>query len=455
MEENKTAQVKGIRMRTLNLVLILASCVLYILVIYATVHAAMEYKAMVTDTDNYIECEKNAALVSDGSDYLTQQVQLYIVTRQPQYVERYFEEVYTTQRREKALKHMKQYPASEAACDYLENALENSNRLMEREIYAMKLVAIAEGHDMADFPQDVRSVQLTDGDKNLSRAAMLEKATGMVFGDYYQGAKAAISGNITYFLDSIVSETRNAQHSSATDLNHILIQQRIFISALFILSIAGFLLIRLLIVKPLKLYIDRIREGKALEVTGAYEFKYLAMTYNNIYEMNSANQELLLYKTQKDPLTGLVNRESFDYLANHMDGMSNQIALLIIDIDKFESINEEYGSETGEAVLKKAARLIEKSFRTTDFPARIGRDEFAVILVDVMPGLKSVIRNKVNAMNKLLQESADGLPPVSISAGGAFSQKGFTMDLCKSAEKALDYVKDHGRCGCSFFGENE
>ena len=73
MEENKTAQVKGIRMRTLNLVLILASCVLYILVIYATVHAAMEYKAMVTDTDNYIECEKNAALVSDGSDYLTQQ----------------------------------------------------------------------------------------------------------------------------------------------------------------------------------------------------------------------------------------------------------------------------------------------------------------------------------------------------------------------------------------------
>lgn len=454
MEGNKTAQIKGIRMRTLNCVLILASCILYILVIYATVRAAVEYKAMVADVDNYIECERNAALVSDGSDYLTQQVQLYVVTQQPQYVDRYFREVYTTQRREQALEHMKQYPVSDAARDYLESALENSNKLMEQEIYAMKLVTVAQGYDMADFPEDVQKARLAKDDEGLSRGAMLEKASKMVFGDYYQGAKASISGNITYFLNSIVSETENAHKKSAGNLNRILIQQRIFISALFILTILGFLLIRFLIVKPLKLYIDRIREGKALEVTGAYEFKYLAMTYNNIYEINSANQELLLYKTQKDPLTGLVNRESFDYLANHMN-ISSQIALLILDIDKFESIHENYGAETGDAILKKAARLIEKSFRTTDFTARIGRDEFAVILVDVMPGLKSVIRNKINAMNKMLQEPADGLPSVSFSAGGAFSQKGFSNDLCRSAEQALDYVKAHGRCGCSFFGENE
>lgn len=454
MEGNKTDQIKGIRMRTLNYVLILASCILYILVIYATVRAAVEYRDMVADVDNYIECEKNAALVSDGSDYLTQQVQLYVVTQQPQYVDRYFEEVYTTQRREKALKQMKQYPASGAACDYLESALENSNKLMEQEIYAMKLVTVAQGYDMDDFPEDVQSVELTQGDESLGQEAMLEKASKMVFGGYYQGAKGSISGNITYFLNSIVSETENAHKRSAGNLNRILIQQRIFISALFILTLFGFLLIRFLIVKPLKLYIDRIREGKALEVTGAYEFKYLAMTYNNIYEVNSANQELLLYKTQKDPLTGLVNRESFDYLANHMN-ISSQIALMIIDIDRFESINENYGAETGEEILKKVARLIEKSFRTTDFAARIGRDEFAVILVDVMPGFKSVIRNKINAMNKMLQEPADGLPSVSFSAGGAFSQKGFSNDLCRSAEKALDYVKAHGRCGCSFFGENE
>ena len=51
-------------------------------------------------------------------------------------------------------------------------------------------------------------------------------------------------------------------------------------------------------------------------------------------------------------------------------------------------------------------------------------------------------------MNQQLKNPQDGLPPVSLSAGIAFSEKGFRDDLYNQADEALYFVKEHGRCGC-------
>lgn len=455
MEGNRKKPVKGIQIRTLSLVLLIVSCVLYVLLIYATIHVSMKYETLTSDTKHYIECEKNASLVSDGSDYLTEQVRLCVVTGKRQYMDLYFQEIYTTQRREKALQQLEQYPASEAALGFLRNALETSNNLMEREIYAMKLISVAQGYDVKTLPEEVNSAELSGGDEKMAESAMRDKAANLVFGSYYQGVKESIESDIDFFLGSIVDRTANAQQGSASELKTLLICQRVLIGILLVLNIAAFFLIMRAVIKPVKSYIEHMKEGKTLEASGACELRYLAETYNEMCQVSAASQELLRCKSKHDPLTGLVTRESFEQLRRQLSVTPTQMALIIIDVDEFESVYDEYGSETADEVLKKVARLIEKSFRTTDFPARIGRDEFAVILMDMMPGLKSVIRNKVNAMNKVLQNPANSLPPISLSAGVAFSQKGFSSELYKSADTALGYVKEHGRCGCSFFGEHE
>lgn len=455
MKENRKRTIKGIRIRTLNLILILISCVLYILLIYATVHVSMRYQTMISDTHSYINCEKNASLVSDGSDYLTEQVQLYTVTMDPQYAAAYFEEANTTQRREKALEQLKQFPTSEKAYNFFETAIDNSNKLMEREIYAMKLISTAQNAGEEGIPQEIRETVLSRGDRELARDAKIEKARSLIFGNQYQKEKRSITTNINHFLNAVVDETKAAQEESAAALKKTLVHQRILISILFLQTIITFIMILMLIIKPLQIYIDCIKEDKTLELTGSYEFKYLALTYNDIYEVNAANQAMLQHKAEHDPLTGIMNRGGFDQLKLHMKHTPNPVALLLVDVDKFKNINDEYGHSTGDEILKKVARLLEKSFRTTDFPARIGGDEFAVILTDMRPSMKSVIRNKVNAINKMLQNPNDGLPKVSLSIGGAFSQQGFSDELYNNADLALYDVKEHGRCGCSFYEANK
>ena len=127
------------------------------------------------------------------------------------------------------------------------------------------------------------------------------------------------------------------------------------------------------------------------------------------------------------------------------------MALLLIDVYKFKQVNDGYGHETGDLVLKKVAGILRDSFRSNDYVARLGGDEFAVLMVEATPQQETRIRNKVNYINRVLKNPEDGLPEVSLSVGVAFSAKGFTEDLYRNTDSALYQVKEHGRCGCDFY----
>ena len=165
MGNEKQKNVKGIKIRTINGAMIFMACVLYVLVIYATIQISIRYDELIAATDDYIACEKNAALVREGSDYLTEEVRLYVVTFNIQYVDHYPEEVNVTKRREKALDEMGKFPFSKKSGEYLENALLNSNKLISREFYAMKLVSAANEYDMELLPRELKDTQLTAEDR--------------------------------------------------------------------------------------------------------------------------------------------------------------------------------------------------------------------------------------------------------------------------------------------------
>lgn len=453
-EKNEKRSVRGIRIRSVNIIMILVSCVLYLLLITATIHVSRKYEDVHRSMDDYIEFEDSEALLSEGSAYLTEQVRLYVITLESQYMENYFTEVHEIGRREQALERLKESDYGQEAYRYLEEALDNSNRLMSSEMYAMKLAATAGGKDMEAFPEEIQTMALQEEDLNLSQEEQQKKAQMLVFGDEYQLAKDRITDAVEGAMSSMHELTHERMLGNADELELTMKRQGLLVSVLFVETIITFVMILMLIIKPLQVYIRCIKEDKMMEITGSYEFKYLALTYNDIYEVNTANEAMLRYQAEHDPLTGIINRGAFEQLKRLFQIKLIPLAFLIVDVDKFKQVNDGYGHEVGDLVLKKVAELLQDSFRATDYPARIGGDEFAVILTNLTEDQKDVVERKVQEMNDQLTHPKDGLPQVSLSVGAAFSEKGFTEELYRQADQALYEVKEHGRCGCRFYKED-
>ena len=453
MEENGQKQVKGIRISTVNIIIIFISCVLYILLITATIRVSGKYNDVHNSMDEYIAFEENEAFLTEGSTYLTEQVRLYTVTLEPEYMEHYFTEVHETRRRETALEQLESSYGGDKAYEYLVEALQHSNDLMQDEIYAMKLISESQGYTKEQIPEEVQAAVLSDEDQKLDSEEMIQRAREIVFGTDYQEARTRILDNVENSMKSIHEKTHEKMLGDADSLESTMIIQRRLVSILFVENIATFLLIILLIIKPLRIYVNCIKEEKMMEITGSYEFKYLALTYNDIFEIKNANEAMLRYRAEHDPLTGIVNRGGFEQLKNMFRVKGGALGLLIIDVDKFKLINDGYGHEVGDQVLKKVAGFLKDEFRATDYPARIGGDEFAVILTGMTEEMGAVVMRKIGKINESLLHPDDGLPQVSLSVGGAFSEQGFTDDLYKMADAALYVVKENGRCGCRFYEE--
>ena len=276
MNKERAKKIKGIKIKTLNTVIIIISCVLYVLLIFITAAVSKNYQQMVEYTDDYISCRREAAMVYQASDYLTEQVRLYVQNMDIKYMNLYFDEANKIKRREKALAELKDRQPAEKNIKELEAALSASNDLMKTEIYSMRLISEANNYDPEMLPEEVRKVSLKASDETLSSKAKIEKARNLVFDEDYQNAKARIYSNLSNFLDDIMSETSDRQQGSTRALEQSILKQRIFISALFILNILTFIAIILLVINPLSNHIIMVKKNETLDIIGAYEFKYLA-----------------------------------------------------------------------------------------------------------------------------------------------------------------------------------
>ena len=200
MEKKQFTKIRGIKFHTLNYFIVLVACILYVLIIYATIQVSVKYDDMVSATNAYIGCTKEIARVKEGSDYLTEQARLYAVMMTPFYMEQYLEEANVTKRRENGMEAMEQYSFGEKEHQLLQTALKESDQLMEKELYAMKLISVANAYDAEMLPDEVREIQLTTEDQALSSEKMVSRAQEMVFGSAYQQEKAQIMKDINCIL---------------------------------------------------------------------------------------------------------------------------------------------------------------------------------------------------------------------------------------------------------------
>lgn len=453
--EQNSRPVRSVRIQTMNYVMIAASILLYVLILHVTLQVSDRYQTLVKNTEIYIACSENAFSLKERSDSLTEQVRLYVMTTEARYRDAYLEELHSDIDLENTLEKMENYRISEDSLNFLRDALAQSDKLTVTELYSIRLTGEALGYGPENFFDEVKNISLTEEDQKLSPKDKISKAQDLVFNSDYQNSKERIKNGITSCLDSIVLETLKEQELSASTMEQTLILHRIHISLLLIVNILTFLMIFFLVVKPLRLFIRCIKEEKKLAVTGSYEFRYLALTYNDIYNVNAANEETLRYKAEHDPLTGAINRGAFERLRQILSNEHTPLALLLVDVDQFKGVNDTYGHEIGDAVLKKVTRLLQDNFRSNDLVARIGGDEFAVIATNVTKDQQDILIQKQELINRTLSEPDDGLPKVSLSIGIAFSADGFPEDLYRRSDKALYHVKNHGRSGCAVFEDLE
>ena len=172
---------------------------------------------------------------------------------------------------------------------------------------------------------------------------------------------------------------------------------------------------------------------------------------------NTHEQRLLqreMYNATHDSLTDLYNRAGYDL---YVSGMELDSALMIlIDADNFKDVNDNFGHEVGDRVLQKIAAAIRRHFRVDDFVCRFGGDEFVVIIAHFDDTLHDLICSKFALINEDLADTADGLPPVSVSAGIAFGADAADASaLFEHADHALYESKHKGRCRFTFFDAAE
>lgn len=449
----KPVNIRGIRIRTVNIVMLILSLALFVIVLYTTIRLSREYSASMEAMESYLSLENSAHSIHVSSDYLTDQARLYTQTGNRQHALNFFNEYSSSNTRENALNELVKAGKLPAGDQALQKALGLSNGLAQTEIYAIRLMAEAMNEDLLAFPTAIRDARLTAADRLASPEEKREKARQIMFNERYQSMKTEIVSLLANFLNRCLTITRSNLEKRTEELGAVVDEQRVVLVALCLLNILTFTMIIVLIVKPLQVYLKCIRNDKMIEVMGAYEFQHLALTYNDIFAVKEHHDKMLKYRAEHDPLTGLLNRSAYDSLTRLLAQEGQPVGLLLIDVDKFKSVNDTYGHAVGDKTLRKVATLLQHGFRADDFCVRIGGDEFAVIMHDIGPHVIERVKGKIAYFNKILQNPDDDVPKTSLSVGGAISENGFSQELFNQADAALYNVKEAGRCGCMFYSE--
>jgi diguanylate cyclase (GGDEF)-like protein len=161
----------------------------------------------------------------------------------------------------------------------------------------------------------------------------------------------------------------------------------------------------------------------------------------------------LVTLNQSDSLSGTLNRRGFSqqlrpllYLAERKD---YPVAVMIVDVDRFKDVNDVYGHQAGDRVIRLVADAIRNNVRQSDIVARYGGDEFIVFMLDARP---DALEDAARKIKDFAEQKSRAVAPVTVSIGIASCQPRGDIDraldrLSREADGALYEVKEAGRNG--------
>ncbi|MFD2165905.1 diguanylate cyclase [Thalassotalea euphylliae] len=173
-------------------------------------------------------------------------------------------------------------------------------------------------------------------------------------------------------------------------------------------------------------------------------FLVLSLRKQAMLRLEVKNQALIV-ASETDPLTGIGNRRFIDRKLAAYQGQDINIAFLLIDIDFFKAINDNFGHDIGDEVLINIANTVKSLCRKEDMFARIGGEEFAILLLDSDKASALTFADRVRKAIEQMRTPCDS--PITASIGvsvGNMSHANYD-DLYKRSDIALYQAKDDGR----------
>lgn len=196
----------------------------------------------------------------------------------------------------------------------------------------------------------------------------------------------------------------------------------------------------------------RVREFVSRKTIEQQKMEMEQRVIERTADLASANEELkteiaerkaaekkMAYLSLHDALTGLYNRTYFEEEMRRLsDAEAGKVGLIMCDVDGLKLINDSMGHDNGDAMLLATAKLIKNCFRSTDIVARVGGDEFAVLIPDCTPEILERAYNRLQESANKSKLSWQGLP-LSISIGAALrSDPGTPLtDIFKEADNNM------------------
>lgn len=403
----------GLSLRAIHIWLVITMVIWSGTVVIASYRLTYTFYRLSDAERQHSDLIEAAHQLTDASDYLTECVQRFTISGDLKFLDEYFTEAFESNRREEAISIMERNESTGSALEELKEAMDESVSLMDLEYYAMKLVIVAKGY--TDYPDVLKEVVLSEEDMALSPDEKIRRATELVLNDDYYDRKDSIResmhgslNEIDKLMKSVMDEELDMLHRELDFVRIVIIIQAVSILIMVRLtSILG--------INPVLKAVDNIKADSPIPEVGANEFKYLAQAYNKMYHKYRSSLEHLNYKASHDELTGAYNRAGYDLLLESID--LDTTYMLLLDVDNFKTINDTYGHEAGDEVLKKLVHVLNGIFRDDDHICRIGGDEFVVFMVHSAAIKKNLIATKIEQINNELEKTEDGLPPISISVG--------------------------------------
>lgn len=282
MKKNGKTVKEGISLRVLHVAMVICAVIISALLVFSTYQSAGVFSKLNKATGNYIVRQKAAHDLMEASDYLTENVQRFTLEADTKYMDQYFEEAYTSKRRESAVMTMSENRADAALIQQIQEALDESMELMYREYYAMKLVIDAK--DIRTFPDTLRAIELTEEDQFLSAEEKMEKAQQLVMGKEYYASKEIIRTklrNSLEILDEQMSATRRS--TNADMMSELATGRTIMIAAIAVLAVLV-VMIAVLTTSPLINAARQARKKERLDSGGTKEMREIAGSYNEMFD---------------------------------------------------------------------------------------------------------------------------------------------------------------------------
>lgn len=175
----------------------------------------------------------------------------------------------------------------------------------------------------------------------------------------------------------------------------------------------------------------------------------LRLRKHKLLSLQETNHALTV-ASQTDHLTGVGNRRYLDHKLSTKFGKSGDIAFLLLDIDHFKHINDSHGHDVGDEVLIALANQLTSLCNDDDFVARLGGEEFAILLLDTDTSEVLTFADKVRKTIEEMTFSEDCKITISIGVSSGNMKSATYDELYKQADLALYQAKRRGRntvCG--------